>query len=188
MFRLHKSISDHTWIQRSIHHSLKPPAATYLSSQHKNGYNSAVLHDIDVVSRLSLAQKLAPLSCAGRGAPLICVFLGSAADVKCFGGSLAAPVFVLGGGTFSGSLALLSLSSPLPSLTVGGLISEQDKLFSPLSRLQALSCWFSHLASGQRKQSRGPDCFRSTATLASTQRTRSIKASSKKKNPFPPKR
>lgn len=118
--------------------------------------------------------------------PYLHCFLGFVTDVKCFGGSLAAVVFVLCWGTFSGSLALLPLSSPLPSFAVGGLISEQDKLFSPLLSLWALSCWFSHLASGQCKQRQGPDCFRSPTILASIQWTCSIKAFYE--NPFSPKR
>lgn len=68
-------------------------------------------------------------------------FPGLCETCKVFRGSLAAVAFMLCWGTFSGSLAPLCPSSPLPALTVGGLISEIDKLYSLLLSLQPLSRW-----------------------------------------------
>lgn len=59
------------------------------------------------------------------------------------------------------------------------MIFRTDKLFSPLLSLQTLSCLFSHLEFGQRKQRPGLGCFWSLQLLASTQQAGSIKASLK---------
>lgn len=132
-------------IQYSIHHGLLL-GAIYQSLQQKisitqQPYKILMLFPFFCLLSSSLHWTVWNVPC-----PYLHCFLGFVTDIKCFGGSLADDVFVLCWGTFSGSLALLSPSSPLPAFSVGGLICEQDKLFSPLLSLLALSCCFSHWA------------------------------------------
>lgn len=120
-------------------HSSQP----YLQQSNINHHNctTAVLQDIDVASLHLLTQKLAPVNCAEHNMSFTAEFPGLCETCKVFRGSLAAVAFMLCWGTFSGSLAPLCPSSPLPALTVGGLISEADKLYSLLLSLQPLSRW-----------------------------------------------
>lgn len=156
-----KNEQIHHWLhmniarKKSIHHG--PHSAS------PNSHHSYIQGSIDVVFLLLPVLQFAPPSCVGADHAAVSAHFSR--DAVCdrrevlqtFSGSRCVPVMIWV--IFSLISAAFSPSNPdspstlIPTQVVGGLILERDKLFPPLvSRLQTLSCRFSHLASGHCKQ------------------------------------
>lgn len=110
-YNMHKSITDHTWIQQFsiLHLSWFHPSCHWIVITLLSHKILMLLPFFHLLSS-SLRWTASSMTC-----PYLFSFLSFMTDVKCFWGSLAAVVLELCGGIFSGSLAPLPLSSLLPA-------------------------------------------------------------------------